>query len=89
MHFSFCSTESAIDTIAMGVMIALLSVVLLAVCIMFLLFCTYHYVSSKKVQQKDTEYNCYMMQCPEPTYENAVRIPEPVYVNTADHNHDQ
>ena len=86
MHVSY-SIESATNTIAMGVMVALLSLVLLAVCIIFLFFCAYHCISNKKAQHKiesATEYK--MMPRPEPTYENAVPIPEPVYVNTADQN---
>ena len=68
----------------LSVMVALLSLVLLAVCIMFLFFCAYHYVSNKKAIESATEYN--MMPPPESTYENAVPIPEPVYVNTAKQN---
>ena len=75
------SAESATNTIAMalGVMVALLSLVLLAICIIFLFFCAYHYISNKKAIESATEYNT--MPHPESTYENAVPIPEPVYVN--------
>ena len=84
----FYSTESATNTIAMalGVMVVLLFLVLLAICmIIFLFFCAYHYISNKKAIESATESN--MIPHPESTYENAVPIPEPVYVNTAKHNH--
>ena len=85
---SYYSTESDSDDIAMGIMIALVSLMLVTVYIIFLLFCIYHHnilnqITQEKTIMKNEEHG--MMPYPEPTYVNTTEpIPEPVYVNTAD-----
>ena len=85
---SYYSTESDSDDIAMGIMIALVSLMLVTVCIIFLLFCIYHHnilnqITQEKSIMKSEEHS--MMPYPEPTYVNTTEpIPEPAYVNTVD-----
>lgn len=67
-------------------MIAVLSPVLLTVCVILLLFCVFNNKVKKEMENNVELHN--MMPRPEPAYVNAVRIPEPVYVNTADRDHD-
>lgn len=83
---SFPSTKSNTTSIALGLMIAVLSPVLLTVCVILLLFCVFNNKVKKEMENNVELHN--MMPCPEPAYVNVVHIPEPVYVNTADRDHD-